>query len=267
MRTAEQKRRRMLAVHAAIQSVEADKRHQQMAGRVVRDAAVTTMFASRLAQKPHIKGGLGRNLYARNANGQHATDPVSLNRIPASRAVKVGKHHYDSKTLRALFAKNQLATNPLTRQPFPQAVYKKYGPSTRVRPASALAMSPMWEPRLIAGHLTTRQRIGWNMAMLLAQEFQRRVQAMPQARRRTARIDDMNFNNVLSEIRQQGGGNAIVHGYSFGQFLGILLEFKDLGRDMYATFTHATTFDGKLDVELYEEDGTMGEATLRIAAV
>jgi hypothetical protein len=108
-------------------------RQEQLARRVVRDAAVTSMFARQLARKPRMKGGLGRNLYVRNAQGNHATDPVSLNRIPVSRAVKVGRQHYDSKTLRTLFQQKARATNPLTRQPFPEAVYKKYGPPQEPR--------------------------------------------------------------------------------------------------------------------------------------
>lgn len=65
--------------------------------------------------------GFRRSLLTRELNA------VSLNRIPASRAVRVGKQWWDSKTLRELFRRDPSARNPLTRQPFPAHVSSKYG--------------------------------------------------------------------------------------------------------------------------------------------
>lgn len=75
--------------------------------------------------------------FARNANGAHAVDAVSLNRIPSARAVRVGRHWMDARSLRALLAANPRATNPLTRQPFPAHVLRAYGrPSPPSSPSS-----------------------------------------------------------------------------------------------------------------------------------
>lgn len=72
--------------------------------------------------------------WATNANGTVATDPVSLNRIPVSRAVKVNRQVFDANTLREILRRNPRATNPLTRQPFPQHVYTTFGPEPPRQP-------------------------------------------------------------------------------------------------------------------------------------
>lgn len=71
-----------------------------------------------------MRGGLGQNLFIRNADGTHATDPVTLNRIPVKRAVRIGKHYFNSKSLGDQL--QHRTTNPLTRQPFPSSVIRKY---------------------------------------------------------------------------------------------------------------------------------------------
>lgn len=76
----------------------------------------------------------------RNANGQVIVDPVSLDGVRRGRGVKVGPHVFNSRTLRTLLERNQFATNPLTRQPFPSNIYTKYRP----RPASPWS-SPGYE--------------------------------------------------------------------------------------------------------------------------
>lgn len=83
--------------------------------------------------------------YAKNANG-YVTDPVSLMRIPRARAVKVGRQTYNSDTLRQLFARNARAPNPLTREPFPDEVYAKYGPppAAPAAPLDAVAQK-LWD--------------------------------------------------------------------------------------------------------------------------
>lgn len=118
---------------------------REIAQRVARDAlaqhAAKTVFAGRAvkAAAPRMPGGLGRDMFVRDADGTHATDPVTLNRIPLKRAVKIGKQYHNSKSLRAQLQFRN--TNPLTRQPFPAAVQRKYGPrrmTTGRRPVQGL---------------------------------------------------------------------------------------------------------------------------------
>lgn len=112
---------------------------QPLAQRVAMDAARTVLArqafgaAALLAARPtRFAGpkGLGGApaLYARNANGQVSEDPVSLQRIPAHRAVKIGKKYFNSRSLRELLRRNPDATNPLTRQPLPEAIKQRFGP-------------------------------------------------------------------------------------------------------------------------------------------
>lgn len=75
--------------------------------------------------------------FARNANGNYAIDPVSLERIPLRRAVRVGPHSFDSKVLREILKRN--TRNPLTREPFPRHVIDRYGIG---RPLNSMN----WEP-------------------------------------------------------------------------------------------------------------------------
>ena len=102
------------------------------ARRVVADAA--TRVASRSAFASHaVMAAEGRGVapLPRGMRGsgifRRETNAVSLDPVPTRRAVKVGKHYWNSKTLRALLARNPKATNPLTRQPLPRGVVGKYG--------------------------------------------------------------------------------------------------------------------------------------------
>jgi hypothetical protein len=106
-----------------------------VAQRVVANAAMqAALWSSALAAaKRRGKGpagpkGLGgvRGLYARNDDGEYATDPVSLNVIPVSRAVRINKKYFDERTLRQLFRHQRLPRNPLTRQPFPPAIVSRF---------------------------------------------------------------------------------------------------------------------------------------------
>lgn len=79
---------------------------------------------------PAPKGMRGSGLFVRgDQSGQQTIDPVSLDRIPARRAVLIGKQQWNSKTIRELLKRDSAATNPLTRQPFPAEIYEKYGKS------------------------------------------------------------------------------------------------------------------------------------------
>lgn len=86
---------------------------------------------------------------ARNANGTNAVDPVTLERIPARRAIKVGKAWFDIKTVSELIQRGQ--SNPLTRQPFDAntvrrvAAFRKQGAATLEGAAEYVASNmPKW---------------------------------------------------------------------------------------------------------------------------
>lgn len=68
--------------------------------------------------------GMGRvsGLFVRGGNA----DPVSLEPIPRGRAVRVGKQWMDYRSVRQLLNRDPAATNPLTRQPFPESVRAKH---------------------------------------------------------------------------------------------------------------------------------------------
>lgn len=71
---------------------------------------------------PLPKGMRGSGIYRRETNA------VTLDPVPTRRAVKIGKQYWNSRTLRGLLKSNPAVRNPLTRQPLPQRVVKKYGP-------------------------------------------------------------------------------------------------------------------------------------------
>ena len=133
-----------------------------VARAAARHTATTAFVAKALgaARPAGPKGGLGQDLFLKNANG-YATDPVSQDRIPTSRAVRVGRHYYDAKTLRALLKHNRSAVNPLTRQPFPSHILQKYRPP-RVH-AGPFTSTPRQLPR----QLTEPQRGVWHEAVHL----------------------------------------------------------------------------------------------------
>lgn len=102
---------------------------------VVQRAATAHMLArARKAARAGPRGmGGSRTLYAKNTNGSFSVDPMSLDRIPVRRVVRVGKHAFNSKSVRSLLEHNPSATNPLTRQPFPDDVYRRYGKHRKQR--------------------------------------------------------------------------------------------------------------------------------------
>ncbi len=124
-----------------------------LARTAVRDAVVQRAATAHMLAKakkiaragPRGMGG-SRTLYARNAtNGSYAVDPVSLDRIPVRRVVRVGKQAFNSKTVRALLERDPAATNPLTRQPFPDHVYRRYGKrQPQYSPDKTEAMAVLW---------------------------------------------------------------------------------------------------------------------------
>ena len=90
-------------------------------------------FASRAALSAAPPKGMGRasrlpQRFPGFVGGPDNTDPVSLSRIPVKRAVRVGKQWFNSKSIRAMLARDTRTTNPLTRQPFPDAVRERYMP-------------------------------------------------------------------------------------------------------------------------------------------
>lgn len=91
-------------------------------------AATAIQAANGRGVAPLPKGMRGSGIYRRETNA------VTLAQIPTRRAVKIGKQHWDSRTLRGLLERNPMATNPLTRQPLPPGVAKKYGPKKPKRP-------------------------------------------------------------------------------------------------------------------------------------
>lgn len=104
------------------------RRRQQrnrLAQHVAHDALMTLLASRALAthRRRAAPKGLGgtRALFVTNANGTYASDPVSLDRIPTTRALKIGKHWFDAKTIAKLF--NMPAPrNPLTRQPLANTI-------------------------------------------------------------------------------------------------------------------------------------------------
>ena len=192
-----------------------------------------------------MAGGLGRNLFVRNGAG-YATDPVSLNRIPAARAVKVGRHYYDSKTLRALFKVNPRATNPLTRQPFPAAVYQKYGPAP-VRRQTRPGTLPMYPA------MRSAQRRIWRMAAYLGQQFLHDVRRMPPARRSRASIEAM---DVLDD------GDLERRGYDLQLGPGSVVLVNTAGD--VVEVSHRVPFDGRLDLLFSPDDGDEGGQVLEM---
>lgn len=268
-------------MHRSMTTALEEQRRQELARKVVRDAAIRTAFASKLARRPQMKGGLGRNLFARNDEGRHATDPVSLNRIPVSRAVKVGRQHYDSRTLQRLFKINPRATNPLTRQPFPQNVYAKYGrPESRARRARrALSLNTVepWDERYnrqLQNPLLARR--AWAMAMQVARYFQ--TSSPAQADVGEYQIPWLAFDrNFLTRLRRRHPRESLTfdHGLVDPDERGtawLEVEYKSLDHQSNATaeyavlFEHRFPFDGKLRIQLLENGHIVVTKNARLGA-
>lgn len=75
--------------------------------------------------------------YALNNNGRPAKNVISLNLIPAKHAVRIGPHIFDERTLATFFEKTNNPRNPLTRQPFPNAIVKRFSRQISRRKANA----------------------------------------------------------------------------------------------------------------------------------
>jgi hypothetical protein len=91
---------------------------------------------------------------------------ISLNLIPVKHAVKVGQHIFDERTLATFFEKTNNPRNPITREPFPNAVVQRFRRQINRRKANAL---------------TERNRLAERRRLMLA------------------------FNNVLNELRNRTG--------------------------------------------------------------
>lgn len=101
-----------------------------MATRVVtrNSRVVASTIASAVAKsrrgETFPRGMAGSGLpFARDADG-FVEDPVSMARIPPARAVKIGMHTFNAKTIRELRRRSAAPRNPLTRQPIPQSVLR-----------------------------------------------------------------------------------------------------------------------------------------------
>lgn len=137
-------------------------RRKKLAHHLAQAATRNALLQHAARQRGGPRGmGTASSLYATDANG-YATDPVSLDRIPRSRAVKVGPHTFNAKTLRALLAHNPRATNPLTRQSFPPAIYAKFSTKQNDRVHGT-------SPR----DFTPDQRRVWRAGDELMQQFRR----------------------------------------------------------------------------------------------
>jgi hypothetical protein len=102
--------------------------HMALARRLVQDTAARVAFRTIAAEgrrappRAPAPRGMGR------ATGLFSTEnnAVSMAPIPMKRAVKVNKQWWNAKTLRTLLKHNPRASNPLTRQPLPAKIIKKY---------------------------------------------------------------------------------------------------------------------------------------------
>ena len=104
--------------------------------------------------------------YALNNNGRPAKNVISLNLIPTKHAVRIGPHIFDARTLATFFEKTNNPRNPLTRQPFPNAIVKRFSRQINRRKADAS---------------TERNRLAERRRLMFA------------------------FNNVLNELRNRTG--------------------------------------------------------------
>lgn len=75
--------------------------------------------------------------YVINTTGRPVRDPISLEPIPVSRAVRVGRHYFDDVSLRQFFLHTNNPRNPLTREPFPPEVLARYGKERATRQSAA----------------------------------------------------------------------------------------------------------------------------------
>jgi hypothetical protein len=107
---------------------------QSLVRRALANVAATTAMKTALVAKATARAqrqprglGPGTDLFVRGSNGQYAIDALSLNRVPRARAVRIGMQNWNSKSLSGLLNRNPRAPNPLTRQPFPETVYRRYG--------------------------------------------------------------------------------------------------------------------------------------------
>ena len=121
----------------------------QLARAVVADAAravtARAAFAAHAARAATPPKGMGRTASPlirglRFVGGPGNTDPLTLNRIPVKRAVRVGKQWFNSKSIRSMLARDPRATNPLTRQPFPVNVRERYSISRAHESAAKAAI-------------------------------------------------------------------------------------------------------------------------------
>jgi hypothetical protein len=126
-----------------------------------------------MPQPPGLPGMGGSSLPFAWNQGNYAMDPVSLDRIPLARAVRVGRHVFDAKVLREILKRN--TRNPLTREPFPSNVIAMYGIG---RPLNSMN----WAPSPTSSNLN-RRRVSNDMYVPM--EWEPTPPASP--RRRTRR--------------------------------------------------------------------------------
>ncbi len=108
---------------------------------------------------PLPKGMRGSGIYRRETNA------VTLDPIPTRRAVKIGKQYWNSSTLRGLLKSNPAVRNPLTRQPLPQRVVKKYGPMSSGKLPSRTEITKV-DDAIEVGRIARQVLSGFRMGLL-----------------------------------------------------------------------------------------------------
>lgn len=100
----------------------------RLAQRVVANAVMHGMAQKQGRRRgaPLGMGGSGLS-FAMNSNGTRSVNAVSLEAIPSHRAVKVGPHPFDARTIVELFehSRDGQPRNPLTREVIPMAAVKE----------------------------------------------------------------------------------------------------------------------------------------------
>lgn len=217
---------------------------QALARDAVARAAASTVFSARAATVgPRGMAGSSRRqgLYIKNKDqkGGYALNAVSLERIPRRRAVKVGAQYFDSRTLRNLLKRDARATNPLTRQPFPSAVYKKYAPLPGSGPA------PTLPPRM-----TRLQRRAWHAAGQLTQQFLNAARQLPAGRLQTANIGTFvkQYGNLYGTLSKQYDVQASPYEIT-------LSPLTDVDDFFMVNLYHRQPFDGSLNLLFISDEG------------
>lgn len=126
------------------------------------ELAARAVMAAKAQEARHRPRGMrGSGVpFALNRDGGVAIDPVTLNRIPARRAMRMegGRQVFDRRTVAELVRRG--GTNPLTRQPFDAATVARFASGRPAIPEAAEYVYDMFESllnRLEAGIIPIRR--------------------------------------------------------------------------------------------------------------